>query len=87
LFNILHCEEPTNLLKNIYDILNDFGRIGIIHWKYEKTQRGTSMEIRPKPEMIIDWVLKAGLSGCMQIEDMYPATTCFKVMNTKKLAF
>ena len=24
---------------------------------------------------------------CMQTEDMCPATTCFKVINTKKLAF
>ena len=31
--------------------------------------------------------MKAGLIRCMQTEDMCPATTCFKVMNTKKLAF
>ena len=68
LFNILHCEEPTNLLKNIYDILNDFGRIGITHWKYEKTPRGPSMEIRPKPEMIINWALKAGFTFENQVE-------------------
>jgi SAM-dependent methyltransferase len=68
LFNILHCEEPTNLLKNIYDILNDFGRIGITHWKYEKTPRGPSMEIRPKPEMIINWALKTGFTLENQVE-------------------
>ena len=31
--------------------------------------------------------MKVGLIRCMQTEDMFPATTCFKVMNTKKLAF
>ncbi|WP_026395797.1 class I SAM-dependent methyltransferase [Acetobacterium malicum] len=62
LFNILHCEEPITLLKNAYNILNDDGRIAITHWKYEKTPRGPSMEIRPKPEMIIKWALKAGLA-------------------------
>lgn len=31
--------------------------------------------------------MKVGLIRCMQTEDMCPATTCFKVMNTKKLAF
>ncbi len=31
--------------------------------------------------------MKIGLIRCMQTEDMCPATTCFKVMNTKKLAF
>ncbi len=31
--------------------------------------------------------MKAGLIRCMQTEDMCPATTCFKVMQLKKLAF
>lgn len=62
LFNILHCEEPITLLKNAYNILNYDGRIAITHWKYEKTPRGPSMEIRPKPEMVIKWALKAGLA-------------------------
>lgn len=31
--------------------------------------------------------MKVGLIRCMQTEDMCPATTCFKVMDTKKLAF
>lgn len=68
LFNILHCEEPTNLLKNIYDILNYNGKIGVIHWKYEKTPRGPSMEIRPKPEMIVNWAVKTGFILEKQIE-------------------
>jgi SAM-dependent methyltransferase len=68
LFNILHCEEPTNLLKNVYDILNNNGRIGITHWKYEKTPRGPSMEIRPKPEMIVNWAVKTGFTLEKQIE-------------------
>ena len=31
--------------------------------------------------------MKVGLIRCQQTEDMCPATTCFKVMDTKKLAF
>ncbi|MBR0598722.1 CGGC domain-containing protein [Sinanaerobacter chloroacetimidivorans] len=31
--------------------------------------------------------MKAGLIRCLQTEDMCPATTCLKVMSTKKLAF
>lgn len=31
--------------------------------------------------------MKIGLIRCMQTEDMCPATTCLKVMDTKKLAF
>lgn len=68
LFNILHCEEPVNLLKNAYEILNNNGRIGIIHWKYENTPRGPSMKIRPKPEMIVNWAVKAGFILEKQVE-------------------
>ncbi len=31
--------------------------------------------------------MKVGLIRCLQTEDMCSATTCFKVMNMKKLAF
>jgi len=62
LFNILHCEQPLALLKNAYDIVDNNGKIGVIHWKYEDTPRGPSMEIRPIPETIIDWATKTGFS-------------------------
>ena len=68
LFNILHCEEPIKLLKNVYDILNKDGKVGVIHWNHEETPRGPSMEIRPKPEMIIEWASKAGFVLKKQIE-------------------
>ena len=62
LFNIMHCEQPLDLLGNVYDIVNSNGKIGVIHWKYENTPRGPSMEIRPTPETIIGWATKTGLS-------------------------
>lgn len=68
LFNILHCEEPMSLLKNTYNILNIYGRVGITHWKHEKTPRGPSMEIRPKPEVIINWAVKIGFILESQVE-------------------
>jgi ubiquinone/menaquinone biosynthesis C-methylase UbiE len=60
LFNILHCEQPSDLLNAAYHILNSNGKIGVIHWKYENTPRGPSMEIRPTPEIINGWALNAG---------------------------
>lgn len=60
LFNILHCEEPKELLKNVSSLLKDNGKIGVIHWKYEDTPRGPALDIRPTPEMIIDWAGKTG---------------------------
>lgn len=68
LFNILHCEEPMDLLNSIYYILNNNGRIGVIHWKHEETPRGPSMEIRPKPEMIVGWANKIGFQLEKQID-------------------
>ena len=60
LFNILHCEEPKELLENIFSLVKNNGKIGVIHWKYEDTPRGPSMDIRPRPDMIINWASNTG---------------------------
>lgn len=62
LFNILHCEQPLGLLNVAYNILNTNGKIGVIHWNYEDTPRGLSMEIRPTPRIISEWAFKAGFA-------------------------
>jgi len=63
LFNILHAEKPEKLLKEAYRILRDDGKVGIIHWNYENTPRGPSMEIRPKPEQCINWAIQTGFNN------------------------
>lgn len=68
LFNILHCEKPLDLLQSAYDILNKGGKIGVIHWIHEETPRGPSMEIRPKPESIVEWASKVGFTLQNQID-------------------
>lgn len=61
LFNILHLEKPTDLLKETYRILKPSGKVGIIHWNYDpKTPRGPPMSIRPKPEQIRSWAESVG---------------------------
>ncbi len=63
LFNILHCEKPVNLLKEAKRILSPNGSVAVIHWNYDPdTPRGPPMHIRPKPEQIIEWAEKAGLT-------------------------
>ena len=62
LFNILHCEEPVNLLEVARNLLNDEGKICVIHWQYKETPRGPAMEIRPRPEQIIEWAKIAKLN-------------------------
>lgn len=68
LFNMLHCEEPLVLLEKVYGLLNDNGKLGIIHWNYEQTPRGPSMAIRPKAEMITDWAVKTGFKLIKQVD-------------------
>jgi SAM-dependent methyltransferase len=62
MFNILHCENPTGLLKRAYDFLDEQGTVGIIHWIYGDTPRGPSMDIRPRQNDIIEWATDVGFS-------------------------
>ena len=63
LFNILHAENPMELLKEAFRILKPGGKAGIIHWIYSSTTpRGPSMDIRPKPEQCIEWIKLAGFT-------------------------
>lgn len=61
LFNILHAECPTVLLKESYRVLGPGGKVSIIHWNYDsRTPRGPSMAIRPRPERCQAWAEQAG---------------------------
>ena len=63
LFNILHCEDPVGILEKGLQVIRPGGCIHVIHWRYDSTTpRGPSMDIRPRPEQILEWGLKAGLS-------------------------
>jgi SAM-dependent methyltransferase len=56
LFNILHGEEPERLLAHAARVVHPDGYVLVIHWRYDPaTPRGPSMEIRPRPEQIIEW--------------------------------
>ncbi len=61
LFNILHAENPEDLLKEAYRILRSNGKLGIIHWNFDpETPRGPPMDIRPKPEQCTKWAVEVG---------------------------
>jgi len=69
LFNILHLENPTVLLREAYRILKVGGRLGIIHWNYDSTTpRGPSMDIRPKPEDCLRWAQSVGFTESVQYD-------------------
>jgi len=60
LFNILHCENPINLLQGVYDVISSNDKLGIIHWNYENTPCGPTLDVRPKKESIIEWCQSVG---------------------------
>ena len=56
LFNILHHDNPVDLLRLSAHIVRKGGWVLVMHWVFDpKTPRGPSLTIRPKPEDIVRW--------------------------------
>ncbi len=72
LFNILHLENPKELLGEAKRILKEEGKLGVVHWNYDPaTPRGPAMEIRPKPEQCIKWAEDVGFVNPIR-QDLKP---------------
>lgn len=66
LFNILHCEEPVELLSITADGVRSGGSIFVVHWRHDdRTPRGPDLSIRPRPEQIAAW---AAATGKLQVD-------------------
>jgi ubiquinone/menaquinone biosynthesis C-methylase UbiE len=73
LFNILHTENPIDLLKEAYRILAPGGKVGVIHWNYDpSTPRGPSMNIRPRPDQCQTWIRTVGFKLTIAIVNFPP---------------
>lgn len=63
LFNILHMEAPTTLLRAAAQAIRPDGFVAIIHWRSDVlTPRGPPLDIRPRPEQIHEWACEAELT-------------------------
>lgn len=69
LFNILHCEEPVTLLRHAAEAAPD---VLAIHWRYGETPRGPALDIRPRPEQVVQWGREAGLAPVGEVMDLPP---------------
>ena len=69
LFNILHCEQPVQLLQHARNALCEGGKVLIIHWRHDiATPRGPTADIRPSPEQIATWAKEAALEAGKAID-------------------
>lgn len=68
LFNILHHDQPHQILNEVHRILKSGGKAGIIHWRSDiPTPRGPQLDIRPTPEQCKHWAVESGFSICKEL--------------------
>jgi SAM-dependent methyltransferase len=61
LFNILHAEQPVELLREALRVLRPGGKAAVIHWIHDATTpRGPDLSIRPPPQQCRAWAQEAG---------------------------
>jgi SAM-dependent methyltransferase len=61
LFNILHHEDPTEILSLAASAVRPGGRLFVIHWRYDRaTPRGPDLAIRPRPDDVAVWAASTG---------------------------
>jgi SAM-dependent methyltransferase len=69
LFNILHTDQPIRLLEHAATAAPN---VLAIHWRHGETPRGPSLDIRPRPEQIVEWGREAGLALIGDVIDLPP---------------
>lgn len=82
LFNILHHDNPNQILKEVHRILKPSAKAGIIHWRSDiSTPRGPQLDIRPTPEQCKNWVIES--SGFIICNELILEPYHFGIVITK----
>ena len=72
LFNILHCDEPVQLLRHAANSLTPAASAGNPLAIRRDASRSRAYDIRPKPEQIIEWARQADLEAVGEVIDLPP---------------
>jgi len=66
LFNILHHDEPVNLIREAKRVVRPGGFLAVMHWRSDlSTPRGPSLDIRPKPQQMLAWLHEAEVTSAV----------------------
>ncbi|ABV37731.1 methyltransferase type 11 [Shewanella sediminis HAW-EB3] len=69
IYNLLHLDDPVDLLREAYRTLKVGGCLSVIHWRGDiPTPRGPALEIRPSPEQCCEWIEAAGFKHIQAID-------------------
>ena len=69
IYNLLHIENPSGLLREAARVLHPNGRLSIIHWRCDiPTPRGPSLDIRPTPAQGRVWLEDAGFREVQDVD-------------------
>lgn len=64
IYNLLHLDDPVELLVEAHRVLRPGGAVSIMHWRSDiPTPRGPSLKIRPRPKQCEEWLLEAGFTA------------------------
>ena len=60
IFNILHHDNPAQILSEVHRILKPDAKAGIVHWRSDiQTPRGPDLDIRPTPDQCKKWAIES----------------------------
>lgn len=69
IYNLMHVENPLDLLGEAYRVLVPSGSLSIIHWRCDiPTPRGPELDIRPTPEDCEQWVIESGFADVVRVD-------------------